>query len=259
MSVKKIIKILSIILCVAGMLFGAAAIVRQQFAYKENEKITAAAIQTAALPKPSQPSSGESQLNPVDDIPVLTDPNIEWLSFVNMDELQAVNPEVIGWILIPDTGISHPLLQAKDNAYYLKHAWDGRKNSCGAIYMDCRSSLDDWNAVIYGHNMRNGSMFAEIRKYQDQQFMREHSVMYVLYEGVIRQYALSAAFETELDGAPYEFGPMDDSHKERFTERLKEKTGMDISGPTITLSTCTEIGHRTRWAVVFSLVSELQN
>ena len=256
MSVKKTIKILAIILCIAGMLFGAAAMIWQQFIYKENEKRTETAIQTAALPKPPKPSSGESQISPVDNIPVPADPNAEWLLSVNMDELQAVNPEVTGWILIPDTGISHPLLQTKDNAYYLKHAWDGRKNSCGAIYMDYRSSLDDWNAVIYGHNMRNGSMFAEIRKYQDQQFMREHPFLYVLHNGTVRQYTLSAAFEAELDGVPYEFGPMDDNHKERFTERLKEKAGMDIPGPTVTLSTCTEMGHRTRWAVVFSLVSE---
>ena len=180
MSTKKtisIIKILAMILCAAGVLFGSAAILRQQLVYKENERITEAAIQTAVRPKPSQLPE-VNPISPADSISVSADPNIEWLSSVNMDELRTVNPEVIGWIWIPGTSISHPLLQTTDNAYYLKHAWDGTKNSCGAVFIDFRSSPDDWNAVIYGHNMRNGSMFAEIRRYQNREFMQEHPLMY---------------------------------------------------------------------------------
>ena len=73
---------------------------------------------------------------------------------------------------------------------------------------------------------------------------------------MIRQYAFSAAFETGLDGAPYEFGVMDDESKELFAKQIKEKAGTDIPGPTVTLSTCMEAGHQTRWAVVFSLISD---
>lgn len=250
------VRIFLIILCIAGVLFGITAMIKQSFSYRDSEKITADAIQTAARPKPQKLSAEEEQEAAAEEISVPAVPDVEWLCSVNIDGLRSVNPDVIGWILIPGTGISHPLLQTGDNTYYLKHAWDGTRNSCGAVFMDYRSSLDDWNAVIYGHNMRNGSMFAEIRQYQDQGFMQEHPLMYILYDGTVRQYKLSAAFEAELSGVPYEFGYMDDERRNTFTEKLKEKTGEDASGPFITLSTCTETGHKTRWAVVFSLVSE---
>lgn len=253
---KSIIRILAIIMCISGIVLGVTAIIGQRLSYRENDKITEEAIQIAERPIAGHSPSAAEQAADTDS--EQTDPYIDWLFSVNMDELQSVNPDIIGWLCIPDADISYPLLQTDNNDYYLKHSWDGSTNSCGSIYMDRRSSMSDWNTVIYGHNMNNGSMFAGLRKYRDWDFAEKNPLLYILYGSIIKQYALAAAFEAELDDVPYVFGDMDTDAGNSFLERLSAKTGTEIEGPTASLSTCTGMGHQTRWVTVFSLESEVE-
>ena len=87
--------------------------------------------------------------------------------YIDWKSLRAVNPDVVAWIKIPGTVVDYPVVQTKDNQYYLKRGFDGKKNSCGTIFMNTynRTDFSDYNTVLYGHNMKNGSMFAVINKY----------------------------------------------------------------------------------------------
>ena len=81
-----------------------------------------------------------------------------------------MNPNVIGWIEIPGLSISYPVVQGTDNAYYLHHLFTGEYNSSGSIFADWHNQPDfaDPNTIVYGHNMKNGSMFGTLSHYQDQ-------------------------------------------------------------------------------------------
>ena len=165
--------------------------------------------------------------------------DFDFLTSLDIENLQAENPDVVGWILIPGTDISYPLLQAENNEYYLKHAWDNQKNSCGSIFYDYRSNPSDWNSVIYGHNMRDGSMFAQLHQYKDSDFAINNRQLLVLYNGEVKEYL---------------FGDVSKEEKNEFVETLSEESGKNVSvnSTFVTLSTCTGLGHKTRWVVVFS-------
>ena len=93
---------------------------------------------------------------------------------IDFDSLTAQYPDIYAWIRIPGTRVDYPIVQrGRDNGYYLNHTIDGKKKTEGSIYTEDYNSKDfgDANTVIYGHNMKNGSMFKTLHKYKDKQFL----------------------------------------------------------------------------------------
>ena len=82
--------------------------------------------------------------------------------------LQKVNEDVMGWIYIPDTDISYPILRSKDNKEYLKLTWDLKNSVAGSIFLEHENNVDlsDFNTLIYGHNMKNDTMFGDLENYR---------------------------------------------------------------------------------------------
>ena len=95
---------------------------------------------------------------------------------INFDALKKINPDVVSWITIPGTNIDYPLLQGKDNNQYLHKDMEGRDSAAGAIFLDHgdKADLSSLHNIIYGHHMKNGTMFKDIVKYKDQQYFDEH-------------------------------------------------------------------------------------
>ncbi|MCL2587879.1 MAG: class B sortase [Oscillospiraceae bacterium] len=92
---------------------------------------------------------------------------------IDFDVLRTLNPGTIGWIDVPDTGISYPLIQGSDNNRYLHHTFLGVRNNSGAIFLDYRNAPDFTDAltIVYGHNMLDGSMFAPLHGWSGDRFM----------------------------------------------------------------------------------------
>lgn len=100
---------------------------------------------------------------------------------IDFDLLRAINADCVGWIRVEGTGINYPIVQGETNDTYLRTTFRKKANRSGSIFMDYRNSADfsDHNTLIYGHNMRNGSMFADLVKYQDQAFFDRHPVFMI--------------------------------------------------------------------------------
>ena len=96
---------------------------------------------------------------------------------IDFSVLQEKNPDIYAWILIPGTGVDYPILQSStDQAYYLNHTAEGAEGYPGSIYTENLNKKDftDKNTVIYGHNMKDDSMFGSLKKYVDSDYMQEH-------------------------------------------------------------------------------------
>ncbi len=125
---------------------------------------------------------------------------------VDFEALKKVNEDVIGWIYCEDTVIDYPVLRGEDNDYYLHHTYDRKSSISGSIFVDTnnRPGFADSNTVIYGHHMKNKSMFATISNWADQDYYEEHPIMWLLtperdYKIVLfSEYTTSAYSDTYL-------------------------------------------------------------
>ena len=97
-------------------------------------------------------------------------------------DLQAKYQDVVGWLTVPGTAIDHPFAQGKDNDHYLHHNLDGDMTPTGTIFLDYRNhkDLSDFYNIIFGHNMRNGSMFGTLQQFNDPDFFDSHDT-YTLF------------------------------------------------------------------------------
>lgn len=101
---------------------------------------------------------------------------------VDFDALRAINPDVVGWLVIDGTNINYPVVQGTDNQYYLRHLFTGEYNASGCIFLDSRNTRDfsDRHSILYGHHMGNGTMFNGLMDYKEQGFYDSHPTALLL-------------------------------------------------------------------------------
>lgn len=119
---------------------------------------------------------------------------------VDFETLQKENPDIYAWITIPGTDIDYPVVQdSTDNTYYLNHAADTSLSDSGAIYSEKENAkdFDDYLTVLYGHNMKDGSMFAGLHKYEDKTFLKDHKDLTIYTPDSILKYRIFAAYLTD--------------------------------------------------------------
>lgn len=185
------------------------------------------------------------------------DANMEELKKLDLDALQAVNPQVIGWIRIPDSPIDYPILQGQDNDYYLNHTWDGKQNAVGSIFLEHRNNPDltDFNTILYGHNMNDGSMFAAIRRYNTQWYWERHPYVYLVTEQGVFRYEVFSAYESSTEGTAYGLSFHQSETKATFLSTAIRLSAADqgirpeLTDRVLTLSTCSGLGYSSRWVV----------
>ena len=92
---------------------------------------------------------------------------------IDWEYLKSINKDIIAWIEIENTKIDYPILKDKD-VYYLKHTFDKKYNSNGSIFTTNSYPFEDKETIVYGHNMKNGSMFSDLGKYLNKDFLTSH-------------------------------------------------------------------------------------
>lgn len=237
--------------------------VRQMLDKRSGSETYDAALAVAMQEKAPQPETqpvpsearGEETLWIPD--PAEDDPMMEEMAQINLAALQEVNPDVIGWIRIPDTQIDYPLLQGQDNELYLKHTWQKEENYVGSVFLEHRNSanLTDYNTIVYAHNMNDGSMFGTLSKYTDPQYRDKHPYIYILSESGVLRYEIFAMYQARVDDPTYGLSFNQLATKAKFMRHAMENSRYDMdvipeqNDRILTLSTCTSAGHHKRWVV----------
>lgn len=186
----------------------------------------------------------------------------EALAAVDLAALQAVNPDVAGWIEIPGTEVSYPILYGEDNELYLNHTWTGESNSGGSIFLECTASRDlsDFHTIVYGHRMRDESMFGSIKHYNDPDYYAAHPNVYTVADGILSQWQIFSARETGVRELTYRLDLEESGLEEAFVQDCLDHSVIDTGvlpgegARFLTLSTCTGRGYATRWVVHAALL-----
>ena len=125
---------------------------------------------------------------------------------VDFDALKQINSDIVAWIRIPGV-LDYPVVQGTDNSYYLHHTFRKEYNIAGSIFLDSRNAADfsDGKNIIYGHNMRDGSMFHVLRKFQDLDFYQANREIWLyLPGGSVEVYEIVGCEEVKVAGEVYE-------------------------------------------------------
>lgn len=211
-------------------------------------------------PELSVPTPGQAVPTPEPPTPTPELPPID----VDFELLRSENPDVVGWIYCPDTEVNYPVLQSEDNNYYLRRRSDGVHQTAGSIFADYRNSADlsDENVVLYGHNMKNGTMFALLPHYARQEFYEAHPVWYLLTPTANYKVELFAGFVTSTKSPVYSAQREMTGDGRPVTDRAWEDSDFRGVDPpqegdrTLTLSTCSYEFSDARY-VVLGILREL--
>lgn len=217
---------------------------------------TAAPPETEPVPETTQPSTEPPEPAWIP-APVEDDANLSTLASIDLKALREVNPDVVGWIYIPNSVVNYPLMQGEDNQFYLAHTWEGNENPYGSIFLEWRNSPDltDFNTVLYGHNMANGSMFGILSNYAYQWFWEWNRYLYLVTDEGVLRYEIFSSYPADISSDTYRIRFSDAEDREAFIAAALENsqiaTGL-TPRPTdriLTLSTCTGMGYESRRVV----------
>lgn len=242
---KRALRLAAIGVLAAVFIVSLTVVLHRLAEYRAGGQTYAAAQELAHVPTEPVPADEEA------------DPYEAALAALDLPALQAVNGDALGWIMIPETEISYPLVQGTDNQYYLTHTWDNAPSAVGAIFLDWRASpdLSDFHTLIYGHRMKNGSMFAGLKYFSDRDYWQEHPYVYITDGGGTKRYEIFSAYEADVRGETYRAGQQSREEKQAYLDFCLAQSEYDtgvvptVDDTVVTLSTCTGRGHAARWVV----------
>lgn len=170
---------------------------------------------------------------------------------VDFDKLRSINTDVIGWIYVEALdNINYPVVKGKDNEEYLHTTYEKNYNFAGTIFMDFENSSDfsDCNTLVYGHNMKNGSMFGSLKKFtSDPETYQKSKYFWILTPEKNYRYEIISSYVTGVNSDTYTLfkGPGEEFQKyletiKGYSEIQTEDTeALTIKDKIVTLSTCT--------------------
>ena len=130
---------------------------------------------THPAPEDTEPPRQNAPTEPVEFAPIQ----------VNFQELARYYPDIAGWLYCPGTNINYPVVQAENNEYYMHRLPNGEESAGGSLFLDCTNDWNfaDANSVIYGHDMKDGTMFGYLHNFDSQSYYEDHPVFYLLTPG----------------------------------------------------------------------------
>lgn len=181
---------------------------------------------------------------------------------IDFEKLRAINPDVIAWLHYPDMNMDYPVVQGEDNEKYLSTMFNGEWGACGTLFADCitEAPFKQFNTIVYGHHMRDGSMFAQLRKLKDPEFCKEHPRLELVTPEGKYHLEIWAFLNQPSDSAIYETN-IEDPGKQQEYIALAEKMADYTTDVTVSpadklavLSTCAYEYENARYIAVCKMV-----
>lgn len=180
---------------------------------------------------------------------------------VDFTALAEINSDIVAWIYIEDTEINYPVVQGSDNQYYLKHLFSGEWNSLGCIFLDTRNAPDfsDPNSIVYGHHMKNGTMFSGLTEYKKQEFYNAHPAILIMTPEQNYRIEVFAGYVANVKDNAWEVDFGADTVFEDWQKSVKERSCFEseitpvTTDRIVTLSTCSYEFDNARF-VIFGII-----
>lgn len=224
---------LIMLVCAAVFIYASYSLVDIFMDYNKSEKVAADVretyYQTASAPEKEAPEIDEEETDRPE-----------------FDALLEENEDVVGWINIDDTNIDYPIVHSADNREYLTQDFNNEDSIGGSIFMDYRNDIDspNRNTIVYGHRMKDGSMFQHLTKFLDQDFFENHRTFEVETLDTSYEAEVFAVYDTTTDFYYIQTDFENDAEFEQLLTEAQHKsefeTDVDVSADDdiITLSTC---------------------
>lgn len=217
----------------------------------------------------SEYNKGDKEYQKIQDLVINTekkDDTKEETFSVDFEKLLEMNSDVVGWIRFDEPSeINYPVVQGRDNEEYLKRTFEANTNKLGTLFVDVNNPGDfsGRNTFIYGHNMKNGSMFARLLKYRNDSFYKEHPYFYIYTpDGKVRTYEIFSAGVVKDTSDSYIMDYADDAAFQTYIDYIKQQSAYPTSAEVTTaskivsLSTCTNVRDDERFLVHGVMIKE---
>ena len=259
--VREIIRRIVMITALSIFVYSSYEVTGMFLDYREDSKDYENMEEMFEIPNVQGSSSNDTSINGG----TISNSNAEVAWKYDYNALLAMNSDAVGWIK-QDNIISYPIVMGTDNTYYLSHNAAHKANGSGSIFVDYRvdGGLDAWNAIIYGHDMKDFSMFGSLTKYMEKDYADAHPTIDIYVKDVGYRYYVFAAYETDAVGDTYSYNFANEQEfinyvnlvcmpQRRYETAIKEVQPTD---KIVTLSTCTRNGRNTRRMVVQAVRGE---
>lgn len=206
--------------------------------------------ESGGLPVPSGMESGEEPATQEETASVPAGENTEPVDFsswpqVDFAGLYQINPDVVGWIYVEGTDINYPIVQGPDNTYYLNRLFNGSHNSAGCIFLDagCAFDFSGRHSIIYGHHMKDQSMFYGLMNYKKQAFYDEHPVGLLVTPDAYYKIQFFSGYVSDTWANAWELH-FTDSEYSSWLDEIQDRSCFasaytpEYSDRVVTLSTC---------------------
>lgn len=234
---KKWVKWAVMLVLLAVFVFSGVSLLAIQKGYRDIDERNEAAVDSfVTVAEDGTDESGEDEADDAEIAPIVVD----------FEKLKEVNSDVVGWIYGGDTLISYPVVQGEDNDFYLHHSYDMEESKAGSIFVEASNSpgFVDGNTIIYGHHMKNQSMFASLDYWADQEYYEEHPVLWLLTPEQDYKIVLFSGYTTPGRSDTYTTFPAGDPLLDAYIAASQEKSDFqadvtpDREGRYVLLSTC---------------------
>ena len=200
-----------------------------------------------------------------EELQLLAGIDAEEFEHINFKALREKNKDVKAWLYSKDTVINYPVVQGKDNSYYLYRMVNKEWNGKGSLFIDyrCEKPFRNFNTIIYGHRMKDGSMFHSLTEYESKRYYDEHPVMQLITPKHEYDVEIFGVVRIPADSPMYKCVFNSDSEKENYLAQIKANSLIDIENVEVSakdrivmLSTCTYEFEDARLVVYGKLVEK---